>query len=155
MGAFVFDTTIGLIGAGLTATVCLFALMVGDRLERIGAVANLTAWLVTNLLIKSFGDEGQGNWFMLFIDLALLTTFATIVWKAPRNWPVWACAFQILIVASQVLILSNFDTPMLSFYIIVNLASLGILISIAVGTFMAWQERAAIGRAHDELGGYS
>lgn len=150
-----FETTIGLIGAGLTAAVCLFALMVGDKIERIAAVANLTAWLVSNLLIRSFGDEGQGNWFMLFVDLALLGAFAAIVWKAPRNWPVWACAFQILIVASQALILSNFDTPMLSFYIIVNLSSLGILISIAVGTFMAWQERAAVGRGHDELGGYS
>ena len=150
-----FETTIGLIGAGATAAVCLFALMVGEKIERIGAIANLIAWLVTTLVLKSFGDEGQGNWFMLFIDLALLTTFATIVWKAPRNWPVWACAFQILIVASQVLILSNFDTPMLSFYIIVNMSSFGILISIAVGTFMAWQERVAIGRAHDELGGYS
>lgn len=150
-----FETTIGLIGAGLMGAVTLFALLLGEKIERIGAVANLIAWLVSTLLIKSFGDEGQGNWFMLFIDLALLGTFATIIWKAPRNWPVWACAFQILIVASQVLILSDFDTPMLSYYIIVNLASYGILISIAVGTFMAWQERAAVGRGHDELGGYS
>lgn len=150
-----FETTIGLIGAGLMGAVTLFALLMGEKIERIGAIANLIAWLLTTLLIKSFGDEGQGNWFMLFIDLALLATFAAIVWKAPRNWPVWACAFQILIVASQVLILSNFDTPMLSYYIIVNLASYGILISIAIGTFMAWQERAAVGRAHDELGGYS
>lgn len=150
-----FETTIGLIGAGLMGAVTLFALLMGEKIERIGAIANLIAWLITTLLIKSFGDEGQGNWLMLFIDLALLATFAAIVWKAPRNWPVWACAFQILIVASQVLILSNFDTPMLSYYMIVNLASYGILISIAVGTFMAWQERAAIGRPHDELGGYS
>lgn len=150
-----FGTAIGLIGAGLTAIVCIFALIAGEKIERIGAISYLVAWLATTLIIASFGDEGQGNWFMLFIDLGLLATFATIVWKAPRNWPVWACAFQILIVASQVLILSKFDTPMVSYYIIVNMASIGILISIGVGTFMAWQERAAVGRGHDELGGYS
>ena len=134
---------------------CLFAFTKGQRIERVGATAYLITWILTIFIGELFGDEEHGNWIMLIIDLSLLCTFAAIVWKAPRNWPVWACALQILIVASQVLILGNFDTPIISYYRIVNMASLGILISIAAGTFMAWQETSAVKATRKELGGYS
>lgn len=137
------------------ALVCLFALIHGDKIERVGAVAFLCSWMLTIILSAMLGDESHGNWIMIVIDLALLATFASIVWKAPRNWPIWACAFQLLIVASQALVLLKFSTPMLSYYIIVNMASFGILIALAIGTFFAWQEQLAIRTAIQDPGRYS
>lgn len=150
-----FLTWIGWIGAGVAAFVCLFAFWKGETIEKIGATAYLLAWLVTTLIGQAFGDEEHGNWFMLLVDLSLLATFAAIVWKAPRNWPIWACSLQTLIVASQILILTGFSTPIISYYRIVNMASLGILVAIAVGTFFAWQEKRAVEATRTELGGYS
>lgn len=155
MGVFVFASWVGWIGAGVMALVCLFAFVKGDTIEKIGATALLMAWLLTTLIGQAFGDEEHGNWFLLLVDISLLATFAAIVWKAPRNWPIWACSLQMLIVASQVLILTGFTTPMLSYYRIVNMASLGILIAIAVGTFFAWQEKRAVETTRTKLGRYS
>lgn len=155
MGVAVFSSWIGWVGAGAVGLACIFAFSKGGTIEKIGATALLLSWIATNLIGQAFGDEEHGNWFLLIVDIALLAAFAAIVWKAPRNWPVWACALQVLIVASQVLILTGFDTPIISYYRIVNMASLGIIVSIAVGTFFAWQESSAVKSTRKELGGYS
>lgn len=155
MGVRLFATWYGWLTAILIALVCSFALSKGERIERVGASAFLVAWLLTLLIGEAFGNESQGNWLLFMVDLGLLTAFAAIVWKAPRNWPIWACACQVLIVASQIIVLSDIDTPMISYVRVVNMASFGILIAIAVGTFMAWQEKLAIRGAGKELGGYS
>lgn len=150
-----FASWIGWIGAAVMALVCAFAFLKGDTIEKIGATGLLLAWLLTTMIGQAFGDEQAGNWFLFLIDLGLLALFATIVWKAPRNWPIWACSLQILIVAGQVLILTGFSTPILGYYRVVNMASFGILVAIAVGTFFAWQEKRAIESTSKELGGYS
>jgi ABC-type transport system involved in cytochrome c biogenesis permease subunit len=46
---------------------------------------------------------------------------------------------------SHVLTLVDIRPPVSAFYAVINLASTGILLSIAVGTFWAWQERRAAG----------
>lgn len=150
-----FSTWFGWASAILIGCICIFAFTKGEKIEKIGATGYLMAWLLTLLIGEAFGDEETGNWMLFLIDLALLGMFATIVWKAPRNWPIWACALQILIVAGQVLILTGFSTPILSYYRVVNMASFGILVAIAVGTFFAWQEKRAVESTRKELGGYS
>lgn len=137
------------------ALVCFFALSQGDKIERIGSVAYLCAWILTIMVTPLLGDERNGNLIILLIDSALLATFASIVWKAPRNWPIWACAFQLLVVTSQVLILLKLNQHYLGYFIIVNMASFGIILALAIGTFFAWQEKVAIGKGNNELGGYS
>lgn len=150
-----FVSWIGWIGAGVMALVCTFALLKGERIERIGATAYLMAWLLTTLISQAYGDEAHGNWIMLLVDVSLLAAFVTLIWKAPRNWPVWASAFQALIVASQILILARFDTPIVSYYRIVNVASYGILIALAIGTFIAWQESLAVRSSRNDFNDYS
>ena len=78
-------------------------------------------------------------------DVVLLIVFGTMVWKAPRSWPVWACALQLLAVTSHIMIMADLRTPISAFYTVVNMTGYGIMLAIAIGTFWAWQERRAIG----------
>ena len=52
---------------------------------------------------------------------------------------------NLLAVMSHFMVMLDLRTPMSAFYTVVNLASYGIIIAIAVGTFFAWQERRAAG----------
>jgi len=134
---------------------CTFALVVGDKIERIGAVTYLVCWLLSTLARVVFQYELLGAVSVLALDVILLLTFAALVWKAPRDWPVWACAFQALILASQLLFLTNFDPTLSAYFTIVNVSSFGIIVALVVGSFIAWQERRAIAASSDELGRYS
>jgi ABC-type transport system involved in cytochrome c biogenesis permease subunit len=46
---------------------------------------------------------------------------------------------------SHILTLVDIRPPVSAFYAVINLASIGILCTIAVGTFWAWQDRQAAG----------
>lgn len=134
---------------------CTFALVVGGKIERVGAVTYLLCWFLSTLSRVVFKYEIIGALSVLALDIILLLTFAALVWKAPREWPVWACAFQALILASQLLFLTNFDPTLSAYFTIVNVSSLGIIVALVVGSFIAWQERRAIEASSNELGRYS
>lgn len=74
------------------------------------------------------------------LDLVLLAVFIGIAWHSRRSWPVWAAAFQGLIVTGHLLIAANLRPPAYAFAAVNNLANYGLLIALAVGTFWAWQE---------------
>jgi hypothetical protein len=144
VGAFVFETIAGYVGAGFMVIVGLFALLKGGEPERIGAGAYLFAWFAS-LMAQTSGDYFGVQWGVFAIDVVLLIVFGAMVWKAPRSWPVWACALQLLAVTSHVMIIANLRTPISAFYTVVNMTGYGIMLAIAIGTFWAWQERRAIG----------
>jgi hypothetical protein len=52
---------------------------------------------------------------------------------------------QALIVMSHLLTIVDIRPPLAAFYAVINLASYGVLVAIAVGAFWAWQERRAAG----------
>ncbi len=79
------------------------------------------------------------------IDAIMLGIFGALAWKSRRAWPVWASALQSLIVMSHILTLVDIRPPLWAFYAVINLASAGVLLVIAIGTFWAWQERRAAG----------
>jgi len=139
-----FDTLPTQIGAGLTVLVVAFAFLKGDEPERIAAGAYVLGWFAS-LLIQSDGAEGGTQWGLMAIDTISLAVFVALAWKAQRSWPIWASALESLIVMSHVLTLVDVRPPMAAFVAVVNLASTGILLVIAVGTFWAWQERRAAG----------
>jgi len=62
-----------------------------------------------------------------------------LAWKCRRSWPVWASALQALIVMSHLLTLVDLRPPMFAFYAVMNLASYGILLALALGTFQSWR----------------
>jgi hypothetical protein len=144
VGAFVFETIAGYVGAGFMVIVGLFALLKGGEPERIGAGAYLFAWFAS-LMAQTSGGYFGVQWGVFAIDVVLLIVFGTMVWKAPRSWPVWACALQLLAVTSHIMIMADLRTPISAFYTVVNMTGYGIMLAIAIGTFWAWQERRAIG----------
>lgn len=143
-GDFMFDTLYSQIGAVLMVSVGVFAFLKGEDPEKIGAGAYLLAWFATLLLQNDIGLYNNAP--VLFgIDLIVLITFAGLSWKSKNTWPVWAACLQLLPVLSHVLMAVDVRPPAASFYAIQNLASLGVLIAIGVGTFWTWQERRAAG----------
>ena len=139
-----FDTLPTQIGAGLTVLVVAFAFLKGDEPERIAAGGYVLSWFAS-LLIQGDGASGGTNWGLMAIDTVMLAVFAALAWKSLRAWPVWAAALQSLTVMSHILTLVDIRPPVSAFYAVINLASTGILLVIAIGTFWAWQERRAAG----------
>ena len=142
-----FETIAAYVGAAFMVIVGMFALLKGGEPERIGAGAYLFAWFAS-LLVQSNAGLGV-QWAMFAIDVVVLLVFITMVWKAPRSWPVWACAMQLLAVTSHVMLMMKLPTPISAFYTVVNMTGYGIMAAIAIGTFWAWQERRAIGADTD------
>lgn len=143
-GGFMFDTLPTQIGAGFTVLVVAFAFLKGDEPERIAAGAYVLAWFAT-LLVQGDGSVGGTQWGMMGIDIIMLGVYIGLAWKSRRAWPVWAAALQSLVVMSHILSLVDIRPPISAFYAVINLASTGILLVIAIGTFWAWQERRAAG----------
>jgi hypothetical protein len=139
-----FDTLSTQVGAGLTLLVVAFAFLKGDDPERIAAGGYVLSWFAS-LLIQSDGSVRGTQWGLMAIDAVMLAVFIALAWKSQRAWPVWAAAFQSLTVMSHILTLVDIRPPVSAFYAVINLASIGILCTIAVGTFWAWQDRQAAG----------
>jgi len=139
-----FDTLATQVGAGLTLLVVAFAFLKGDEPERIAAGGYVLAWFAS-LLIQDDGAVGGTQWGLMAIDAIMLAVFIALAWKSERTWPVWTAALQSLTVMSHILTLVDIRPPVSAFYAVINLASTGILLSIAIGTFWAWQERRAAG----------
>ena len=138
------ETIAAFIGAGVMVVIGLFALTKGGRPERIGAGTMLSAWFLS-ILTQTYLGYDQIQWPMFLIDLGVLSVFIALVWKSPRTWPVWAAAFQLLTVASHVMVMMKLKPEISSFYTVLNMTAYGIMIAIAVGAFFAWQERRAVG----------
>jgi hypothetical protein len=139
-----FDTLSAQVGAGVTLLVVAFAFLKGDDPERTAAGGYVLSWFAS-LLIQGDGSVGGTQWGLMAIDAVMLAVFVALAWKSQRAWPVWAAAFQSLTVMSHILTLVDIRPPLSAFYAVINLASIGILLSIAVGTFWAWQDRQAAG----------
>lgn len=139
-----FDTVYAQIGAVLMVLVCGFAFVKGEDPERIGAGAYMLAWFAT-LLLQAETSFYETQLAMFCVDTAVLVTFCALSWKSKNSWPVWAACLQLLPVLSHALTRIDVRPPAASFYAIQNLASLGILVAIGVGTFWVWQERRAAG----------
>jgi len=139
-----FDTLPSQIGAAFAVAVVAFAFLKGDEPERMGAGAYVLA-LFASQLIQDSGKLHGTNWGLMAIDLVMLAVYAGLAWKSRRSWPVWVCALQSLILMSHVLTLVDVRPPAAAFFAVINLASYGVLLALAVGTFWAWQDRRAAG----------
>lgn len=143
-GFCMFETLVSQIGAFVAVVVVAFAFLKGDEPERIGAGGYILA-LFASLLVQDTGQLYGTNWGLLAIDVVMLGVFSALAWKTNRPWPVWACALQSIIVLSHVLTIVDLRPPIYAFYAVINLVSYGVLVTIAVGTFWAWQDRVAQG----------
>ncbi|MDP1911847.1 hypothetical protein [Brevundimonas sp.] len=138
------DTLQTQIGAAITVLVVAFAFLKGDEPERIGGGAYVLAWFAS-LLIQDDGAGTGVQWGLMGVDFVLMAVYAGLSWKSRRAWPVWASGLQALIVMSHLLTLVDIRPPLMAFYAVMNLASYGILLALAIGAFRAWHERRVIG----------
>ncbi len=139
------DTLYSQIGLLPMVLVGILAFTKGDEPERLAMGAYLLGWMA-GMLLQDDGDL-HANWqpALFALDVAMLMVFGGITWKFRRSWPIWAASLQLIIVMSHIVILFDFRPGMSAFYTVMNLASYGILLSIALGSFWAWQERRAAG----------
>lgn len=139
-----FDTLPTQIGAALTVAVCVFAFLKGDEPEKIGAGSYVFLWFASTLIQRD-RDIYNLPWSMFALDTIMLLILGALAWKARRSWPVWASALQLLAVTSHVMVFLDLRPSLSAFYTVLNIASYGVLLCIAIGTFWAWQERRAAG----------
>ncbi|MEJ6790486.1 hypothetical protein BrevBR_13125 [Brevundimonas sp. BR2-1] len=133
-----------MIGLVVTALVVGFAFIKGDEPERLGSAAFVMVSLAGSLSTAGGMIIGP-RWDLIGLDIVLLGVFVGLAWHTRRTWLVWASAFQSLIVTGHLLLLASIRPPSFAFAAVNNMANYGLLISIAVGTFWAWQERRAAG----------
>ncbi len=82
------------------------------------------------------------------LDVVQFAVFIGLAWQSRRAWPIWASAFQALIVTGHILMVIDLKASTNAFFAFAamnNLSNYAILIALAVGTFWAWQERRAAG----------
>lgn len=143
-GETVFDTLYTQVGAVLMVAVGAFAFLKGDEPERIGAGAYLLAWFAS-LVVQGDFSFYDAPWALFGIDVVILGVFCGLSWKSRHAWPLWAAALQLLPVMGHIMMRVDLRPPASAFYAVMNLASIGILVALGVGTFWAWQERRAAG----------
>ena len=137
-----FETIYSQAVAAVAVVVIAFAFLKGDETERIGSAAYALVFLGT-LMIRDGASLSVPRWGPMAMDIVLLAVFVGLAWHSRRAWPVWASAFQALIVTGHILVAANLRPPSDAFAAVNNLANYGLLIALAVGTFWAWQERRA------------
>ena len=141
---FMFQTLFSQIGLACAIAVSAFAFLKGDEPERLGAGIFMLGFFGSKL-IQDLILPGGVHWGLMGIDVLMLILFAALAWKSGRAWPVWACALQALIVMSHITTIVDLRPPMNAVYGVMNISSYGILLSIVIGTFWAWQDRRAAG----------
>lgn len=139
-----FDTALSQIGFAVAALICGFAFVKGDEPERVGAGGYLIA-LFASVLIQDKSALSGPQWGLMAIDGLMLALYAGLAWRSRRAWPVWASALQGLVVMIHVLTAIDARPPLAAFYAVINLASYGVLLALAVGAFRAWRERRVAG----------
>lgn len=141
-----FDTLYTQIGAAAGVLVVAFAFLKGDEPERVGAGAYALGALAS-LLVQDDAQLYGPQWGLIVVETIMLAAYAALAWKSRRPWPVWAGALQSLVVMSHALTVADARPPIAAFYAIVNLASYGILVALAVGVLQAWRDRRATAAA--------
>ncbi len=136
------DTLHAQVGTAIAVGVIAFTFLKGDEPERVGAGAYALG-LLASLLLQDDNRLYGPQWGVMIVDVIMLALYAGLAWKSRRSWPVWASALLALIVMCHVLMAIDLRPPLAAFYAVMNLASYGILLAIALGTARAWQDRRA------------
>lgn len=139
-----FDTLYSQIGAAIGVLVVAFAFLKGDEPERVGGGVYAIGALASLLLQDDTRLYGP-QWGLMSVDVILLAAYAAVAWKSRRSWPVWASAFQALIVMIHVMTVVDIRPPLVAFYAVINLATYGILLVLVLGVAQAWRDRRAEG----------
>ncbi|MBF0663927.1 MAG: hypothetical protein IR159_00025 [Brevundimonas sp.] len=139
-----FDTLYSQIPVAIGVLVVTFAFLKGDEPERVGAGALAIGAMATLLLQEDARLYGL-QWRLMIVESIMLAAYVALAWKSRRSWPVWAAALQSVVVMCHLLTTADPRPPLVAFYAVINLASYGILLALAIGVVQAWRERRALG----------
>ncbi len=135
--------TFAQIGEALFLAVCTCALIWGDRTEKLGGGLLVVAW-AASLASQHDASLLRTQYAILAIDLVALGALSVLAWRSERSWPVWAAAFQAIEVAVHVAKAGGLRIPGVAYIAAVNLSAYGVMVALAVGTWIAWREREAL-----------
>lgn len=138
-----FETLYSQILTGFLVLVVGFAFLKGDETERLGAAA-LALIMIAGVATWDGTSMSLLRWAPMAFDIVLLLVFIGLAWHSRKSWPIWAAAFQALVVTGHIMVAANLRPPGDAFAAVNNMANYGLLISLGVGTFWAWQERRAL-----------
>lgn len=137
-----FETIYSQVLMTVAVLVVAFVFLKGDEPERIGGAAYALV-VLADLMVPINHNMSAPRWGVMGLDVVLLAVFIGLAWHSRRTWPVWASAFQSLIVTGHILVAANLRPQSNAFAAVNNLASYGLLAALAIGAFWAWQERRA------------
>lgn len=143
------DTLISQFGALVWLGVCAFALYKGDKPERFAGGALVIAWLAT-LAVHRETILTSVTIPVFLIDVAVLVVLIGLAWRSDRNWPIWAASFQCITVMVHIVTMIDLRIRAIAYLSAQTVGTYGVLICLAVGTFMAWQVREAIRPREDD-----
>lgn len=138
------DTIHSQIGVGVTGVIVGAAFLKGDEPERVGGGACALA-LLASLLLQDSSRLSGPQWGLIAVDLVMLIVYGALVWKSRRSWPAWATALQSLIIMTHVVTLTDSRPSMNAVYAVINAASYGILLALALGVFQSWRDHRVAG----------
>lgn len=118
-----------------------FALWRGRGPERVIALANLAAWILTPLTYRTVLLDPQ--WGVFIVDAMF---FGVLVWFAvttDRNWLLFAAAFQLLAVVTHIAIAVDPGVRTLAYFRALVIWSYLVLGALAIGAWTAHRERRA------------
>lgn len=139
-----FDTLYSQIGAAVGVIVVTFAFLKGDEPERVGGGVYALGALAS-LMLQDDSQLYGPQWGLMIAETVMLAVWVALAWKSRRSWPIWAGALQSVVVMSHVLTTTDVRPPIAAFYAVVNMASYGILLALALGVLRAWRDRRALG----------
>lgn len=122
-------------------TVCLAALWVGGRDERIISAAQLLNIAAYRLLATS--GWASPEYLVLAADVAFLLVFVTLALRSSRWWLLWGTAFQLLIVVIHLAMIADPSVRARSYATGTVIWAYLVLIALAAGTWSVWRARRA------------
>lgn len=120
-------------------SVCLAALWVGRREERLVSAAQLLNIAAYRLLAVSGWSKPE--YLLLAADIGLLLVFAALAMRTTRWWLLWGTAFQLLIVVIHLAMIADPSLRARSYATGTVIWAYLVLISLAAGTWRTWRER--------------
>jgi hypothetical protein len=129
----------------ITATVlaCGFAMLKGDTPERNGALILFVGWVSGTLVAwQRLGPITTNIFFGM--DIVVLATLAALAWSCRKAWTIVASLSQALQIIVHVARDLGVKIDDVTYYNTLGIAGYGLLLALAVGTAIAWRERAAL-----------
>lgn len=139
-----FDTIYAQLVLVAAVVVVSFAFIKGDETERMAAAAYALIF-VAGSMIRDGTSLSFPRWGFMGLETVLLVVLVGLAIHSRRTWLIWATSFEAMIVTGHILVAAELRPPPNAVAAVINMCNYGLLVSMAVGTFWAWQERRAAG----------